>query len=282
MLTSPVRTQAQEDGDNISRDIFIYCPDDRAGLHAAYLDFEGNWQEIGQLCASDYGQWGAEKRMYHPNMVRASDGTWRAVWQLNDHTPCFAAAYSPDLITWRPQDYPRMTTKNCLRPIVFEGDDGTFDIFYASGDEKRYVNPSKDFRTFTEDTPSTISDLAWGGDTVLIGGKRHGGQIFDVTQGELISLLAHHEILRRDGDMSAERMGDDTERYKDLKKATATLTVRPGEKKAISDKLICIFFEDISYAADGGLYAELIQNRDFEYSSRDRKEWSATTAWQSS
>ena len=282
MLTSPVRTQAQEEGDNISREIFIYCPDDRAGLHAAYLDFEGNWQEIGQLCASDYGQWGAEKRMYHPNMVRASDGTWRAVWQLNDHTPCFAAAYSPDLITWRPQDYPRMTTKNCLRPIVFEGDDGTFDIFYASGDEKRYVNASKDFRTFTEDTPSTISDLAWGGDTVLIGGKRHGGQIFDVTQGELISLLAHHEILRRDGDMSAERMGDDTERYKDLKKATATLTVRPGEKKAISDKLIGIFFEDISYAADGGLYAELIQNRDFEYSSRDRKEWSATTAWQSS
>ena len=94
MLTSPVRTQAQEEGDNISREIFIYCPDDRAGLHAAYLDFEGNWQEIGQLCASDYGQWGAEKRMYHPNMVRASDGTWRAVWQLNDHTPCFFISWS--------------------------------------------------------------------------------------------------------------------------------------------------------------------------------------------
>ena len=25
------------------------------------------------------------------------------------------------------------------------------------------------------------------------------------------------------------------------------------------------FFEDINYAADGGLYAELIQNRSFEY-----------------
>ena len=281
LLACPVRTQAQEEGDNISREIFIYCPNDRAGLHAAYLDFDGKWQEIGQICASDYGQWGAEKRMYHPNLVRASDGTWRAVWQLNDYAPCFAAAYSPDLITWRPQDYPRMSTKNCLRPIVFEGDDGTFDIFYATGDEKRYVNASKDFRTFSEDAPSTISDLAWGGDTVLIEDKRLGGQIFDITQGELISLLAHHEILRRDGDMSSERMGDDAERYKDLDKATATLTVRPSEKKTISDKLIGIFFEDISYAADGGLYAELVQNRDFEYSSRDRKEWTATTSWQS-
>ena len=50
---------------------------------------------------------------------------------------------------------------------------------------------------------------------------------------------------------------------------TATLTVT-AQEKAISDKLIGIFFEDISYAADGGLYAELVQNRDFEYTARDR------------
>ena len=43
-----------------------------------------------------------------------------------------------------------------------------------------------------------------------------------------------------------------------------------------------IFFEDISYAADGGLYAELVQNRDFEYSSSDRNEWNALTAWEHS
>ena len=29
-----------------------------------------------------------------------------------------------------------------------------------------------------------------------------------------------------------------------------------------------IFFEDINYAADGGLYAELIQNRSFEHGER--------------
>ncbi|MBO4596806.1 MAG: alpha-L-arabinofuranosidase [Bacteroidaceae bacterium] len=42
-----------------------------------------------------------------------------------------------------------------------------------------------------------------------------------------------------------------------------------------------IFFEDINYAADGGLYAELIQNRDFEYSESDnhREKWNAKTSW---
>ena len=28
-----------------------------------------------------------------------------------------------------------------------------------------------------------------------------------------------------------------------------------------------IFFEDINYAADGGLYAEMVKNRSFEFSS---------------
>jgi hypothetical protein len=31
-----------------------------------------------------------------------------------------------------------------------------------------------------------------------------------------------------------------------------------------------IFFEDLNYAADGGLYAELIQNRSFEYSPTEQ------------
>jgi alpha-N-arabinofuranosidase len=32
----------------------------------------------------------------------------------------------------------------------------------------------------------------------------------------------------------------------------------------ISPDLIGVFFEDINYGADGGLYAELVQNRSFE------------------
>lgn len=48
--------------------------------------------------------------------------------------------------------------------------------------------------------------------------------------------------------------------------AQVSLTVdvnKPGVK--MSQDLIGAFFEDINYGADGGLYAELIQNRSFEY-----------------
>lgn len=63
--------------------------------------------------------------------------------------------------------------------------------------------------------------------------------------------------------------------------STATITVRadaPGRQ--ISPDLIGIFFEDINYAADGGLYAEHVQNRSFEYSALERTEWHPLTAWE--
>jgi alpha-L-arabinofuranosidase len=53
----------------------------------------------------------------------------------------------------------------------------------------------------------------------------------------------------------------------------------PKGGKQISDELIGIFFEDISSSADGGLYAELIQNGSFEYSPAERDGWGAGTAW---
>ena len=42
--------------------------------------------------------------------------------------------------------------------------------------------------------------------------------------------------------------------------------MRIGKEKGvpISPELIGLFFEDINFAADGGLYAEMIENRSFE------------------
>lgn len=62
---------------------------------------------------------------------------------------------------------------------------------------------------------------------------------------------------------------------------STTITVQAGAAgKPISPDLVGIFFEDLSHAADGGLYAELIQNRSFDYSAADRPEWTPLTAWQ--
>ncbi len=38
----------------------------------------------------------------------------------------------------------------------------------------------------------------------------------------------------------------------------------------ISDTLFGLFLEDINYAVDGGLYAELVKNRSFEYGMEAR------------
>ena len=68
--------------------------------------------------------------------------------------------------------------------------------------------------------------------------------------------------------------------------AAATLTISaqkpmsaPSGGKAISDELLGIFFEDISSSADGGLYAELLQNGSFEYNANERDGWGPSTAW---
>lgn len=53
----------------------------------------------------------------------------------------------------------------------------------------------------------------------------------------------------------------------------------PSGGKHISDELIGIFFEDISSSADGGLYAELVQNGSFEFNLAERDGWGPGTAW---
>lgn len=53
----------------------------------------------------------------------------------------------------------------------------------------------------------------------------------------------------------------------------------PDQKK-ISNDLFGLFFEDINYAADGGLYAELIQNRSFEYIPTEQKGWNPFSFWE--
>jgi alpha-L-arabinofuranosidase len=60
--------------------------------------------------------------------------------------------------------------------------------------------------------------------------------------------------------------------------AIAVDTGAPGA--AISADLFGVFFEDLNSAADGGLYAELIQNRSFAYAKDEQPGWHALTAWE--
>ncbi|MEY2348279.1 alpha-L-arabinofuranosidase C-terminal domain-containing protein [Lentilactobacillus buchneri] len=53
-----------------------------------------------------------------------------------------------------------------------------------------------------------------------------------------------------------------------------------NELTAPLNDLFGIFFEDINHAADGGLYAEMVQNRSFEFAPIDNSDYQATTAWE--
>ena len=50
--------------------------------------------------------------------------------------------------------------------------------------------------------------------------------------------------------------------------------------KKISSDLFGLFFEDINYSADGGLYAEQVQNRSFEYTPTEQKDWNPYSFWE--
>ncbi|MFE2944604.1 alpha-L-arabinofuranosidase C-terminal domain-containing protein [Streptomyces sp. NPDC059255] len=52
-----------------------------------------------------------------------------------------------------------------------------------------------------------------------------------------------------------------------------------GTGPRIDDTMYGVFYEDINRAADGGLYAELVQNRSFEYSRADNASYTPMTAW---
>ena len=271
-------------GKDTTCQIFVYSPGATKGLHVAYLTDKEQWQDIGQLCGSDYGPWGAEKKMYTPYVLHAADGSWRLLFSVNNNAPCLAAAYSEDLVTWRPQDYPRMNEKGALAPVMFQMDDGSFDIYFKTKDgSRRYVKADKDFRHFNEDkTPSSIGDDAWIMDSATVAGQLYSGNQFEVPKVHLDYIMNYFQALANENKLYAERMKDDASRFASLGNGVnATLTIDEAKVKKITDKLVGVFFEDISYAADGGLYAELVQNRDFEYSADDHKGWKPETSWSS-
>ncbi|OFI37326.1 alpha-N-arabinofuranosidase [Arthrobacter sp. SW1] len=49
---------------------------------------------------------------------------------------------------------------------------------------------------------------------------------------------------------------------------------------AIDPAMYGIFYEDINQGADGGIYAELVQNRSFEFNSADNRAFTPMTGWE--
>lgn len=120
-------------------------------------------------------------------------------------------------------------------------------------------------------------------DTITMAdGTQSVGQIHRVERQVVNNLVDTYERKQYLNGLYAEQMKDDGTRFAGLKDLTMTVRTDESGKKAISPDLYGVFFEDINYAADGGLYGELLQNRDFEYSEKELSKvpgWGHTYAW---
>lgn len=239
-----VQAQQAEKTDSVYLFSYVTTTDEgRSGLRFAWSRDAEQWFSVdhgGSFLKCDYGAWGAEKRMVSPRLFRDGNGQWHCVWQLNGTNREFAHAASDNLTAWGRQSY-------------FTADD--YDRFVA-----------KSWQAGTEKE-------------ALVEGVRYTGTMRRAAWPEVdyLNTFAGNRAYR--ARLHDEQMKDDAIRFAGLQSPSLQITVRPEKQKPISDKLIGVFFEDINYGADGGLYAELIRNRDFEFSSADHNGWTPTKAW---
>ncbi len=220
-------------------------PDGNGGLKlASRAGADKDWHSIGNFhsfLGSDYGAWGSGKKMHNVRIGQDAQGIYWVLFNPDKNGEVIAFTSSPDLEHWTPQEYRRSDSD------------------------------------YMKELPSSLI-LESLSDT-SVQGKDVKGSVITV-DSDLISRLdglVHYQAIKNA--KNDERTDQDPWRFKDLKPLTATVTLDKNGAKPISDEFIGIFFEDINYGADGGLYAELIQNRDFEYSDKDRKEWTPTSYW---
>jgi len=256
------------------------------GLTYAWSLDKQNWTPIGKghiFLKSDYGRWGSQKKMNSPYLIQGRNGEWVCTWNLNDETPQFAITRSADLINWGPQFYPYVTLgKNVLQPVVqYDQASDQYVITYTDADGKYFQTKTKDFKQFSKAV--TSSAAAQNSTSSINLGKPTPGQYHRVAWPVIANLQKAYEQVQYHNKQNSESTKDDAQRFAGLKQVDAKITLQPAGAKPISDMLMGIFFEDINYAADGGLYAELVQNRGFEYRLSDRqyrdKNWNNSFGW---
>ncbi len=266
--------------------IFAYAKQNSGLLFAWSLD-KDRWHAIGpehSFVRCDYGRWGSQKKMFSPFLFQSEDGTWHCVWSLNNTDGAFGYASSPDLAYWGRQSYPVvLSSGNCLMPEAnYNQSDKTYIIRWESnksGQEEYFSSTTKDFKEYTPAQKANIQKS--NRQTVLINEIEETGTIHKVAWNIVDNLIKEQQQASYKAQQWAERAYFDPEQIKEP--VTVSIKWHPDKKKNISNMLIGAFFEDINYAADGGLYAELIQNRDFEYHPDDKegrdKNWNGYKAW---
>ncbi|GLB50362.1 alpha-L-arabinofuranosidase [Neptunitalea sp. Y10] len=291
MAVVPVKAEKVEDNPGKVY-LFSYTNHEdrsRNGLYFAWSTDKVNWHAIGPehpFLQSDYGAWGSQKKMVSPFLFKDQENLWHCIWSVNTTDFTFAHAASEDLVHWKRQSYPPLNTeKNILAPqIKFTG--SLYEVQWKSkvGAEVTYHKvTTRDFKEYSKIEKASYDTTLKS--EVVVDGMSFEGVITEVEWSEVQTLIDAKDLSVYKSKRYSETTQQDTKRFDGLANVTAQITIHKDRKKAISPLLMGIFFEDINYAADGGLYAELIQNRDFEYTPADTKfrdyTWNSLKAWKS-
>lgn len=264
----------------------------REGLRCAWSADGKLWKGVGpghDFVKCDYGRWGSEKRMWWPFVIRDTKGIYHAFWTINDRDGAFAHASSEDLINWKPQAYPMVMKDggNCLKPEAFyDAAKKQYTITWLSalgGDTAVYACTTTDFKKYSPAFKTSAGARLNSRKMISSVEQAASGTIHRVANG-FVRTLEDAVFARRYRDrLYGENARSDARSFADLKPLEASLTLNVSESKSVSPLLMGIFFEDISSSADGGLYAELIQNRDFEYALSDKEgrdqNWNSRHSW---
>lgn len=234
--------------DNLPDSVYV-LPYTKGGgwLHLAWSSDGKAWESLGEgfrILRSDFGN---RKPMINPRIVKGKESLWCGVWQLSDTGRAFGCTFSDDLIRWSPQAY-------------FEKGDDVYGRYAVYIDE-------------------TLCGEKW---QIVLKGDTLNGYVQRIPNRDFTNLLTYVAYKQACTQKENERMEQDSIRFAGLKPLKASIRIDKNQVKSISRNLVGVFFEDLNYAADGGLYAELIQNRDFEYSSKDGhpdKNWNSMYAW---
>ncbi len=267
--------------------LFAYERDNR--LYYAWNADGMEWHAIDHgWLSSDYGTWGAEKKMHDPYLFHdKANGMWYCIFTPNPDDPVFALTSSPDLVHWHVQNYyPMKKAPRGFAPFIFfrsnGGDDWAYYIEWV--DEKgvrlneEEILSTQDFKDFSLVPVPFPRRFREAKGIVKLGDREWKGKIVTILKAELDVILAAKAEADRKGEQNRERITDLPDSLKDVSRA-AEISVDLRRTKSISPLLWGIFFEDINYSADGGLYAELVRNRDFEFNDLDHGGWNALTGW---
>ncbi|MBF8192052.1 carbohydrate binding domain-containing protein [Nonomuraea sp. K274] len=150
----------------------------------------------------------------------------------------------------------RASAKAPMTSLTVTAEPSGAGVTLKDTDTGRYLEAATTMRLSRTASVFQLKDAGGGKVTVSSGGRN-----VSISDGKLV-------------------MGTDAARFRVEGYSSGKLTVDTKARGTkVGPNLYGVFYEDINHAADGGLYAELVQNRSFEFNATDERSYTGLTAW---